>query len=166
MSARPQAARPLAPLQFRPMTVPLLDAVAAIELQAYPFPWSRGNFIDSLAAGYAATVLQADDGEIVGYSVAMTGVDEVHLLNITVAPRWQRQGFGQALLDQVVDQVRAAGLPTLLLEVRTSNDGARLMYERAGFLHIGQRRGYYPAPHGQREDAFVMALAVEPRDVV
>lgn len=165
MSARLQATEPQPPLQFRPMTVPLLDAVAAVEQQAYAFPWSRGNFIDSLAAGYSATVLQASDGELIGYSVAMRGVDEVHLLNITVAPRWQRRGHGQALLDEVVAQVRAAGLPTLLLEVRTSNDGARLMYERAGFLHIGQRKGYYPAPHGQREDAFVMALAVEARDV-
>lgn len=164
MSAQLQPPAPQA-LRLVPMTIAMVDAVALIEQQAYAFPWSRGNFIDSLAAGYRMQVLQAADGELIGYTVAMIGVDEVHLLNITVAPRWQRQGHGQALLDAVVAQVREVGLPTLLLEVRTSNDGARLMYERAGFLHIGLRKGYYPAPQGQREDAFVMAMAVEARDV-
>lgn len=157
-------AQPAAP-RLVPMTVALVDAVNHIEQQAYAFPWSRGNFIDSIAAGYDMQVLQAEDGELIGYSVAMRGVDEVHLLNITVAPRWQRQGHGRALLQSVIDAVRATGLPTLLLEVRTSNEGARLLYESMGFLQIGLRRGYYPAPHGQREDAFVMALAMEPRDV-
>ena len=63
-----------------------LDAVMAIEAGAYAFPWSRGNFVDSLAAGYDARVLYDEQGEILGYFVAMAGVDEMHLLNITVAP--------------------------------------------------------------------------------
>ena len=69
-----------------PMTTQQLDAVLEIELQAYPFPWTRGNFIDSLAAGYPAQVLYGVQGELLGYFIAMEGVDELHLLNITVAP--------------------------------------------------------------------------------
>lgn len=159
MSALPQPS-PQQPLTRRSMTLAMLDEVMHVEQAAYPFPWSRVNFIDSLAAGYAATVLLAADGALVGYSVAMEGVDEVHLLNLTVAPRWQRQGHGAALLAALVDEVRAAGVPRLLLEVRMSNDAARLLYERSGFRTIGVRRGYYPAPHGLREDALVMAKAV------
>ena len=70
-----------------PMLAADLDAVMAIEVGVYAFPWTRGNFIDSLAAGYTAQVLRrASDHTLIGYCVAMAGADEMHLLNITVAP--------------------------------------------------------------------------------
>jgi ribosomal-protein-alanine N-acetyltransferase len=81
------------PPALRPMTVRDLDAVAAVEAQAYGFPWSRGNFVDSLAAGYWATLLEVDDA-LVGYTIALPGAGELHLLNVTVAPPWQGQGHG------------------------------------------------------------------------
>jgi ribosomal-protein-alanine N-acetyltransferase len=152
--------RPTAPRRV-PMSLRHLDDVVAIECQAYAFPWSRGNFIDSLAAGYAAEVLLGENGTPIGYSVAMAGVDEVHLLNITVKPERQRQGWGRLLLDALVADCRTARKPHLLLEVRESNQGAHALYMRYGFEQIGLRRGYYPAPQGQREDAIVMQLAIE-----
>ena len=79
------SALPEPQLRLRPMTLSDLDAVAAIEAQAYAFPWSRGNFVDSLAAGYWCTLLEAD-GEALGYTIAQPGVDELHLLNVTVRP--------------------------------------------------------------------------------
>ena len=84
--------------RFEPLSEARLDAVLAIEQTAYAQPWSRGNFADSLRAGYQAQLLLADDA-ILGYFIAMKGVDEVHLLNITVAPAWQGQGWGRVLLD-------------------------------------------------------------------
>ena len=135
-----------------------VPAVQRIEALAYAFPWTRGNFIDSLAAGYLAELLEGEDG-IVGYYVAMAGVDELHLLNITVAPAWQGRGLGNELLDAVQAQARRRGLASLFLEVRQSNVRARALYERRGFLQVGLRRGYYPAPQG-REDAVVMSLAL------
>jgi ribosomal-protein-alanine N-acetyltransferase len=139
----------------RPMTVSDLDAVCAIEASAYGFPWSRGNFIDSLAAGYLAEVLEAET--IIGYFVALPGVDELHLLNITIAPRWQGQGLGSALLDAVQAHARARAFATLWLEVRASNHRARALYARRGFAEVGLRRAYYPAVGG-REDAILMSL--------
>ena len=69
-----------------PMGVQLLDAVMAIEVRAYPFPWSRGNFVDSIAAGYLTRCLVSPEGELLGYLVAMAGFREWHLLNVTVSP--------------------------------------------------------------------------------
>ena len=135
-----------------------IDAVLDIETQAYSFPWTRGNFIDSLAASYLAEVLEVD-GQVVGYFVAMAGVDELHLLNVTVAPQSQGQGHGQRLLDVVQAHAQRLGLRTLLLEVRRSNARARALYLRRGFVEVGLRRHYYPAPQG-REDAIVMSLAL------
>jgi len=143
----------------RAMTVRDLDAVVAVEARAYSWPWSRGNFIDTLAAGHIAEVLEDRDAGLLGYFVAMTGVDELHLLNITVAPEWQGRGHGSALLDVVVEHGRQRGLSALWLEVRRSNHRARALYVRRGFAEVGLRRGYYPAAGG-REDAAVMRLAL------
>lgn len=144
-----------------PMTVGDLDVVTSIEAAAYPFPWSRGNFIDSLAAGYTACLLVNEQQCAMGYFVVMEGVDEMHLLNITVAPAEQRCGHGRRMLDDVVTMCRAHGAHKLWLEVRESNARARALYLRYGFNHIGVRRGYYPAADGQREDANVMSLNVD-----
>jgi ribosomal-protein-alanine N-acetyltransferase len=155
----------LAPdLHLRTMNTRDLDAVLAIEEQAYRFPWTRGNFIDSLAAGYRAEVLTVSSGGIVGYFVAMPGVDEMHLLNLTVAPPWQRQGLARRLLDALEERCRDAALSMLWLEVRASNERARLLYRRRGFSEVGLRRGYYPAPQGMREDAVVMSTPVPAED--
>ena len=143
-----------------PMTSAHLDAVMAIEVAAYAFPWSRGNFVDSLASGYAASVLYDGEGRILGYFVAMAGVEEMHLLNITVAPQAQHRGHALAMLDALASLCRERGARQLWLEVRESNARARHIYLRRGFVHVGRRRGYYPAPQGQREDAAVMSLAI------
>jgi ribosomal-protein-alanine N-acetyltransferase len=144
----------------RGMTVGDLDAIMAVEVLAYSHPWTRGNFIDSLAAGYLAEVLEARDAGLVGYFVAMPGVDELHLLNITIAPAWQSQGLGRALLDTVQDHGRVRGDEKLWLEVRQSNHRARALYRRRGFAEMGLRRGYYPAGAREREDAVVMSLSL------
>jgi ribosomal-protein-alanine N-acetyltransferase len=143
-----------------PMRSTQLDGVLAIEAQAYAFPWSRGNFVDSLAAHYPARVLYDEQGAILGYFVAMGGVDEMHLLNLTVDPAVQGRGHGRVLLDAVVALCQAERAARLWLEVRQSNDKARAMYLRAGFAHVGVRKGYYPAAHGKREDATVMSLPI------
>jgi ribosomal-protein-alanine N-acetyltransferase len=147
----------------RPMVMRDVEAVAAIEATAYSHPWTRGNFIDSLAAGYLAEVLVSHDAGIVGYFVAMPGVDELHLLNVTVAPAWQGLGHGQHLLQVVQDLARQRGLASLWLEVRQSNTRARALYGRIGFVESGLRRAYYPALGG-REDAVVMSMTVLPQD--
>ncbi len=148
--------------RLRPMTVQDLDAVMTIEAGAYSFPWTRGNFIDSLAAGYHAQLLDDPAEGPIGYFIAMAGVGEMHLLNITVAPACQRRGHGAALLDALAALCRELELPMLWLEVRESNHGARALYRRRGFDEVGRRRGYYPAPQSKREDAIVMSLRVPP----
>jgi [ribosomal protein S18]-alanine N-acetyltransferase len=138
------------------MTTSDVERVQTVEALAYSFPWTRGNFVDSLAAGYLAEVLESD-GQLLAYFVAMQGVDELHLLNISVAPQHQGQGHGGHLLDVVQAHGQRLGLGQLLLEVRLSNTRAQALYTRRGFVTVGQRRAYYPAAVG-REDAVVMSL--------
>ena len=151
--------------RFEAMTPAWLEAVLRVENSAYEQPWSQGNFIDSLNAGYQVQMLTAGrppEAELLGYFVAMKGVDEVHLLNITVAPAYQRQGWARMMLDALGLWSRGQGAQWLWLEVRASNVRAKAVYERHGFRFVGTRRHYYPAsaatPRG--EDAIVMSLAL------
>ena len=150
---------------LRAMQLGDLDAIVAIEQQAYAFPWSRGNFIDSLAAGYEAWVLVDQggfDAPVLGYYLAMKGVDEMHLLNITVAPSVQGQGLARRLLNALCQRTRELQCSQFWLEVRRSNEHARQVYLHWGFAEVGLRRGYYPAG-AQREDAVLMSLSLESR---
>ena len=145
--------------RLEPMTAARLDAVMAIEQRAYSHPWSRGNFLDTLSAGHLAQCLMADD-TLIGYFVAMPGYQEVHLLNITVAPDYQRQGWALLMLDALALWARGHQAEWVWLEVRLSNARAQQVYLRRGFARVGLRKRYYPAALGEREDAVVMSLRV------
>ena len=148
-----------------PMRAVHLDDVMAIERRAYEVPWTHGNFVDALAAGYLAERLLDERGALLGYFVAMEGVDEMHLLNLTVAPERHGCGHARALLDALVARCRATRAARLWLEVRAGNARARALYLRYGLAEVGCRRGYYPTPGGAlpsgREDAVVMSLDVD-----
>jgi ribosomal-protein-alanine N-acetyltransferase len=133
-----------------------LDEVMAIESAIYTHPWTRGNFADSLRAGYECRVLRLG-AELVGYFVLMVAAGEGHLLNLSIAAAHQRTGHGSALLGEAAEVARTLGARSLFLEVRPSNRAAQALYTRFGFHRIAVRRGYYPA-HAGREDALVLTL--------
>ncbi|MBS3917142.1 MAG: ribosomal protein S18-alanine N-acetyltransferase [Sulfuritalea sp.] len=141
---------------FSPMQPGDVDAVLAIEQEAYPFPWTRTNFSDSLTAGCSVWCCRLDD-VLVGHAVMMLVIDEAHLLNVTVAPDWQRRGYGMLFMHHLFATARAHGAKRMFLEVRLSNAPGQGLYRKLGFGEIGRRRGYYPAGTN-REDAVVMAM--------
>ena len=172
--------------RLEPITIERIPAVCAIERSAYTHPWTPANFSDSLVAGYhcqclvapasasdkvvparrprglwGRPVAQAGSETLIGYFVAMKGVDEVHLLNITVAPAFQGQGWAPLMLEALSGWSRGQNAQWLWLEVRASNLRAMSIYERQGFRRVGVRKGYYPAPGGTREDAVVMSRIVQ-----
>jgi len=143
--------------QFEPLTLARLPAVLAIERLAYAHPWTEANFRDALGAGYQAQMITAA-GELLGYFVAMKGVEEVHLLNITVTPQYQGQGWARLMLDALAIWARGEAALWMWLEVRVGNLRAMQVYEQHGFRRVGQRMAYYPAGLGRREDAIVMSM--------
>lgn len=147
---------PMPGLRARHMARRDLPRVIAIENEIYPFPWSLGNFSDSLEAGYDCWAFDDDTGALVAYAVVMWIPDEVHLLNLSVAAPLQRRGLGRAILEWLSADAVRRGARGMLLEVRPSNLPALRLYERSGFERIGVRRRYYPAPDQQREDAWVL----------
>jgi ribosomal-protein-alanine N-acetyltransferase len=144
------------------MTASDLDTVTAIEATAYPHPWTRGNFSDSLEAGYHCWIVECG-GATAGYTVVMIAAGEAHLLNLTVSAPMQRQGVGRELLKFVLKLARDYGAQRMFLEVRLSNTAARALYASAGFSEMAVRRDYYPGGAG-REDAIVLELSLEARE--
>jgi len=145
--------------ELRPMRESDLAEVMAIEAAIYSYPWTGGNFSDSLRAGYECRTLRLG-AELIGYFVLMAAAGEAHLLNLSVAARHQRSGHGAQLLREAMALARGLGARSLFLEVRPSNRGAQALYTRFGFRKVGVRRGYYPA-HSGREDALVLTLPLQ-----
>ena len=144
------------------MTQEMLASILAIESVAFTHPWSPGNFADALRSNYHCQVLM-QDSHVLGYFIAMQVLDEVHLLNITVSPMYQGQGYARELLDCLTHWCRhTAKAQWLWLEVRESNLRARHIYERYGFTQVGARKKYYPTHHGERETAILMSMPLWP----
>ena len=140
--------------RFTPMREEHLDWVSACEAALQPFPWTSGNFLDSMAAGHGSWVMSAGTDKL-GYAVMLRVLDEAHLLTISIAREAQGQGHGRALLAWLHDEARRQGATQCFLEVRPSNAAALALYQDMAYEQIGRRRGYYPGING-REDAIVM----------
>ena len=145
-------------LSFRPMVEDDLSRVLTIEESAYDFPWSRMIFQDCLHVGYCSWVLERQ-WTIIGYGVMSVSAGECHLLNLCVQPQSQRSGYGEMILDHLLDLAVKHDAEVAFLEVRPSNAAAKQLYTRAGFNEVGVRRNYYPARIG-REDAVIMARSL------
>lgn len=143
---------------FAPMLEQDLDWVVSAESRLHCMPWSRENFIDSLAAGYGCWTMRTD-GASAGYAIVLSVLDEAHLLNISVVRERQGRGLGRSFLEHLLERARCDGASCFFLEVRLSNLPARALYQKVGFIEIGRRKGYYPSTEG-REDAIVMRAAL------
>ncbi|AWH24160.1 ribosomal protein S18-alanine N-acetyltransferase [Stenotrophomonas sp. YAU14D1_LEIMI4_1] len=151
------------PVNLRALRENDLNAVMAIEVRGYPYPWTRGIFLDCLRAGYPGLAME-QDGLLIGYGVLSLAADEAHVLNICIDPLVQSRGLGRQLLRALVEMARNRGAQRVFLEVRPSNTPALRLYHSEGFNEIGRRPRYYPAAQG-REDALVMAIELVADDV-
>lgn len=144
----------------RPMTLLDLPRVGVVESAIYAFPWSEANFRDALIAGHEGWLFEspAPDPELIAYALIMWVIEEVHLLNLSVAASRQGSGIGGAVLRWLLRECAHRGAQSMLLEVRPSNQAAIRLYDRHGFVHVGTRRAYYPASGQSREDALVLRV--------
>ncbi|MDP2829553.1 MAG: ribosomal protein S18-alanine N-acetyltransferase [Sulfuricellaceae bacterium] len=145
-------------MEARPMVFADIEQVLAVEQTIYAFPWTQGNFTDSLSSGYSCWSLSSAQS-LIGYGILMVAAGEGHLLNLGIAAHWQKKGLGRRLLHHLIDIAKGDGVDMMFLEVRPSNTSAINLYLSEGFNEIGLRRNYYPA-NGGREDAIVMGLSI------
>lgn len=141
------------PARLRPLVSADLDRVVELEAELFgPGAWSRGVYLDELAAPGRTYLAAVVDGTVVGYAGLAAG-EEAQVMTVGVTAPYRRRGIARQLLEALLAAARADGSRTVLLEVRASDAGAQRLYEGAGFTRIGLRRGYYAA---EDEDAVVM----------
>jgi ribosomal-protein-alanine N-acetyltransferase len=131
-----------------------LRAVLRIEEQVYPRPWSHSLFLSELALRGTRSYFVARVGrEVAGYGGLLLSGEDGHITTIAVDPRWQRHGIGTRLMLALTREAIRRDARHLTLEVRLSNRGAQLLYQRFGFVPVGVRKNYYQETN---EDALVM----------
>jgi ribosomal-protein-alanine N-acetyltransferase len=139
------------------MQIDDLDAVLAIEQQAFTMPWSRAMFVSELTTTRQAHLLLArvgaGAGEAVGYIGYRVVLDEMHIVLVAVHPDWRRRGIARTMLLEAMEQARRASCTKATLEVRVSNTAAQQLYYRLGFAPVGTRPRYYRRP---TEDALIL----------
>lgn len=143
-------------LALLPMTQADIPQIMAIEVIAYPEPWTEGIFNDCLRVGYSCWSLkQTDTDSLLGYLIITIAADEMHILNICIDPKKQGMKLGTTLLKQAIKLGEAMRITSCFLEVRPSNKTAVYLYLNNNFKKVGVRKNYYPHKKG-REDAIVM----------
>ncbi|MFQ5548135.1 MAG: ribosomal protein S18-alanine N-acetyltransferase [Woeseia sp.] len=150
------------PVRIRTMIHDDLPLVSDIERRSYDFPWSHGVFRDCLLAGYNCVVLLRGE-EIAGYGILSVAAGEAHILNLCVDPMYRELGYGDRLLNEILERARHAKVKEVFLEVRPSNSSALALYRKKGFRQIANRPAYYQATKG-REDAAVLAKTLKSDD--
>jgi ribosomal-protein-alanine N-acetyltransferase len=138
-----------------------VPALLDLENRSYSHPWTRRNFESELQAGprsvflvlRAASWASAPDRGLRGYCVFQIVIDEMHIMNLTVAPDGRGRGLGRFLIRLAKDLATRRGAREAFLEVREGNHAARALYRSAGFKEVGRRPGYYTRPH---EDALLL----------
>ena len=139
-------------VSIRRMTRSDIPAVAALEAEIYPQPWSPRVFFDELATANRRYMVAVDESSApIGYGGLLIVEDDAHITTIAVAPRARGQQLGTRLMLRLVDEAVETATRHLTLEVRASNDTAQRLYDRFGFEPVGRRKNYY-----EDEDALVM----------
>lgn len=147
--------------QFKVMELLDLKRVLEIEAASHSHPWSKKNFEDCIMQNYWNYVLLEDlkeESNYIGHSIVMPGVEELHLLNITIAPNFRRQNIATRALLAIESMGQKHAFAKILLEVRKSNIHAIKLYEKLAYQVIGNRKDYYSVEGhpSSREDALVM----------
>ena len=138
----------------RPMTLDDLDGVMAVEQESFLTPWSRSAFEEELVKNRLARYLVALDADsIVGYAGTWLVINEAHVTNVAVHAGRRREGIGRLLMEALMQMARDAGMESMTLEVRVSNEAAKTLYQQLGFVSAGVRKNYYSET---KEDALIL----------
>lgn len=132
-----------------------VDKVILIEEQAYgKHHWSKDSFLEELSNDLAKYFSAFDkNGELIGYAGCWQILEEAHITNIAVSPKFQRKHVGEVLLTTILENCYANLIKYVTLEVRVSNKPAIALYEKYRFKSLGVRKGYY---QDNNEDALIM----------
>lgn len=121
--------------------------------------WSEKQIQQQLLNVSAINLGVKVQGDLVGYALVGSVLDEAELYQIALLAEFQGRGMAKSLLAQLCQQLKVAGILRLFLEVREHNLPAIRLYESFGFIQDGRRKGYYTSVSGV-EDALLYSYCV------
>ncbi len=125
------------------MTSTYLAQLVDIHATAFSPSWSEGDFAAHLDLASDDVIDIVDEGEVRGFVVLRTAVDQAEILTIVVAPDYKHKGLGQALLKLAEARALARGADIMFLDVAADNPAASALYKSAGYHQCGKRPRYY-----------------------
>ncbi len=148
-------------MTIKPLNVSHLAEILRVENECFHAPWTLDQFESDLTRNLCARYLGLfDETRLIGYGAIWLLMEEAHVMSVCVLPEYRRQGLGELLMRRLISCAADSGARFMELEVRKSNNAARSMYHKLGFLRVGFRKAYY---EDNGEDAVVMALIAMPR---
>ena len=141
------------------------QACARLHAEGFAHPWSPEEIAALIASSstVGAAALDPVNGRLRGFILSRLAADEAEILTVVVEPASQGSGVGRALLSENLRQAANAGAKAMFLEVATDNAAALALYERFGFVKVGERAGYYRRTDGTRAAAVVMRKSLDER---
>jgi len=140
-------------IQYVSMKAEHVPQIAELEKLCFSDPWSERSISSELSNDYSYWLVALDDDRVAGYVGSQSAFDEADMMNIAVHPDYRRKGIAQKLVAGLCDALSQKGIRALLLEVRASNEPAKALYEKLGFVQVGRRPNYY---HNPKEDALIL----------
>ncbi len=133
-----------------------LPYILEIENVSFPNPWREMTFrgeICNQPISFPLVIVFKPQKKVIGYLVFWQIKEQMQINNIAIHPDYRRMGIAEAVLHQVLSEVRMEGAKLVTLEVRPSNIAARTLYNKLGFDVLGIKEDYY---HDPPEPALVM----------
>ena len=143
-------------------------SVLSIEEQNSDDPWSQDQFTTSIENNKNLSYCLNLNGKTIGYLIAMLALDSADILNIGIDPHFKRQGYGTALLNHLIEELRKRNIREIFLEVRVGNKSAIRFYKKQGFEEISVRKNYYTKNsknQSQREDGIIMSIKIPSTEI-
>ena len=140
-------------MKIETMNASHVDQIAQLEKLCFSDPWSANSIASELDNKLAFWLVATEGDLVAGYIGSQTVMDETDMMNVAVHPDFRRKGIAEALVNDLVENLKQVGSHCLTLEVRASNTPAITLYEKLGFSEIGRRKNYYRNP---REDALIL----------
>ena len=135
------------------MTSDHVAQVAALEAICFADPWSEKSVASELTNPLALWLVALEGDCVAGYVGSQSVMGESDMMNVAVHPDYRRRGIAEQLCLGLVEALKERGNHCLTLEVRASNEPAKALYEKLGFVQVGLRKNYYRNP---REDACIL----------
>lgn len=144
-------------MRVRTMTREDVEPVYKLSCESFSEPWSLESISKEVDNPVAIYKVAEEAGQVIAFGGMWQVIDEGEIINIAVQKDYQRQGIGQLILKQLIEESKARGIVLMHLEVRAGNTAAQQLYQKLGFKSIAVRKSYY---HEPTEDAVIMQYSL------